>query len=98
MPGAAAHANGFIASTVQDNSGSYDNLVGIWPAELVVGNLDMAIGLTSERGPVTDAMVDVRGRIGQKGPAPVDSWNTGRQFPGRSGARSAIGCGICIKP
>jgi hypothetical protein len=69
MPGAAAHANGFIASTVQDNSGSYDNLVGIWPAELVVGNLDMAIGLTSERGPVTDAMVDVRGRIGQKGPA-----------------------------
>ncbi len=67
MPGAAAHANGFIASTVQDNSGPYNNLVGIWPAELVVGNLNMAIGLTSERGPVTDAMVDVRGRIGQKG-------------------------------
>ena len=33
----------------------------------MVGNLNMAIGLTSERGPVTDAMVDVRGRIGQKG-------------------------------
>ena len=71
MPGAAAHANGFIASTVQGNSGPYNNLVGVWPAELVVGNLDMAIGLTSGRDPVTDAMLDVKDRIGQKGPRTV---------------------------
>ena len=37
----------------------------------MVGNLDMAIGLTSEVGPMTDAMVDMRDRIGWKGPRAV---------------------------
>lgn len=52
----------------QGDSGPYRYLVGIWPAEPVVGNLHTAIALTSEQGPVTGATVDVRGRIGRKGP------------------------------
>ncbi len=66
-------ANGFTVPLVEGDSGPYNYLVGIWPAEPVVGNLHMAIALTSEQGPVTDATVDVRGRIGRNGPlsAPV---------------------------
>jgi hypothetical protein len=62
------HANGFTVPLVEGNSGPYNYLVGIWPAEPVVGNLHMAIALTSEQGPVTDATVGVRGRIGRNGP------------------------------
>ncbi|MAZ63107.1 MAG: hypothetical protein CL895_02465 [Dehalococcoidia bacterium] len=63
----AVHANGFTVPLVEGDSGPYKYLVGIWPAEPVVGNLHMAIALTSEQGPVTGAAVDVRGRIGRNG-------------------------------
>ena len=66
--GATVHANGFTVPLVQGDSGPYTYRVGIWPAKPMVGNLHMAIALTSEHGPVTGATVDVRGRIGQKGP------------------------------
>lgn len=62
------HANGFTVPLVEGDSGPYNYLVGIWPAEPVVGNLHMAIALTSEQGPVIDATVGVRGRIGRNGP------------------------------
>ena len=68
LPGAAVHANGFTVPLVEGDSGPYTHLVGIWPAEPVVGNLHMAIALTSEQGPVTGAAVDVRARIGRNGP------------------------------
>lgn len=73
LPSAAVHANGFTVPLVEGDSGPYNYLVGIWPGEPVVGNLHMAIALTSEQGPVMDAAVDVRGRIGREGPlsAPV---------------------------
>ena len=67
-PGAAVHANGYTVPLAQGHSGPYQYLVGIWPAEPVVGNLHMAIALTSEQGPVTGAMVNVRGRIDREGP------------------------------
>ncbi len=67
-PGATVHANGFTVPLVEGDSGPYTYLVGIWPAEPVVGNLHMAISLTSEQGPVTGAAVDVRARIGRNGP------------------------------
>ena len=63
----AVHANGFMVPLVEGDSGPYKYLVGIWPAEPVVGNLHMAIALTSEQGPVTGAAVDVRGLIGRNG-------------------------------
>ena len=63
----AVHANGFTVPLVEGDSGPYKYLVGIWPAEPVVGNLHMAITLTSEQGSVTGAAVDVRGRIGRNG-------------------------------
>ena len=63
----AVHANGFTVPLVEGDPGPYKYLVGIWPAEPVVGNLHMAIALTSEQGPVTGAAVDVRGRIGHNG-------------------------------
>jgi len=47
----AVHANGFTVPLVEGDSGPYKYLVGIWPAEPVVGNLHMAISLTSEQGP-----------------------------------------------
>ena len=68
LPGAAVHANGFTVPLVEGDSGPYTYLVGIWPAEPVVGNLHMAIALTSEQGPVTGAAVDVRARIGRNVP------------------------------
>ena len=43
----AVHANGFTVPLVGGNSGPYKYLVGIWPAEPVVGNLHMAIAPTS---------------------------------------------------
>ena len=61
----AVHANGFTVPLVEGDSGPCKYLVGIWPAEPVVGNLHMAIALISEQGPVTGAAVDVRGRIGR---------------------------------
>ena len=63
----AVHANGFTVPLVEDDSGPYKYLVGIWPTEPVVGNLHRAIALTSEQGPVTGAAVDVRGLIGRNG-------------------------------
>ena len=68
LPGAAVHANSFTVPLVEGDSGPYTHLVGIWPAEPVVGNLHMAIALTSEQGPVTGTAVDVRARIGRNGP------------------------------
>lgn len=68
LPGAAVHANGFTVPLAEGDSGPYSYLVGIWPAQPVVGNLHMAVALTSEQGPVTDATVEIRGRIGQRGP------------------------------
>lgn len=68
LPGRVIYANGFTVPLEEGNSGPYNYLVGIWPAEPVVGKLHMAIALTSEDGPVTGATVGVRGRIGQKGP------------------------------
>lgn len=67
-PRAVVQANGYTVPLAQGDSGPYNYLVGIWPAEPVVGNLHMAIALTSESGPVTGATVDVRGRVGRKGP------------------------------
>ena len=54
----AVHANGFTVPLVEGDSGPCKYLVGIWPAEPVVGNLHMAIALTSEQGPVTGAAVE----------------------------------------
>ena len=68
LAAAAVHANGFTMPFVEGDSGPYSYLVGIWPAQPVVGNLHMAVALTSEQGPVTDATVEIRGRIGQRGP------------------------------
>jgi len=63
----AVHANEFTVPLVEGDSGPYKYLVGIWPAEHVVGNLHIAIPLTSTAEPVTGSAVDVRGRIGRNG-------------------------------
>ena len=68
LPGSTVHANGFSVPLLEGDSGPYNYMVGIWPAVPIVRNLHIAIELTSERGPVTDAVVDVRGRIGLRGP------------------------------
>ena len=43
----AVHTDGFTVPLVGGNSGPYKYLVGIWPAEPLVGNLHMAIAPTS---------------------------------------------------
>ena len=78
-----AGANGFTVPIAAGDSGPYSYIVGIWPPEPSVGNLHMAITLTADNRPVTDAEVTVTGEVGDgvavAGPLPATSflepWN-----------------------
>ena len=70
-----AGANGFTVPIAVGDSGPYSYVVGIWPPDPSVGNLHMAITLTADSRPVTDAEVTVTGAVGDgvavAGPVPA---------------------------
>lgn len=56
-----AAANGFTIPIAAGVTGPYSYVVGIWPPDPSVGSLHMAITLTADNRPVTDAEVTVTG-------------------------------------
>ena len=62
-----AGANGFTVPIAAGVSGPYSYVVGIWPPDPSVGNLHMAVTLTADSRPVTDADVTVTGRAVDSG-------------------------------
>ena len=57
------NANGFTVPIAQGIAGPYEYLVGIWPPNPGVGDLHVAVTLTADERPVTDAVVSVRGDL-----------------------------------
>ncbi len=56
------NANGFTWPIAKGTSGPYEYQVGIWPPSPTVGNVHLAIAVTSNENPVTGAVITVTGR------------------------------------